>query len=154
MTTSSPLSLLEHPDLDAVLRCRTARHRVLIGRLLARAGGDAGKAAALPSWNWAGLLFGTGYLLYRKLWLPGLVLLAMEVAASLLPPPLSYAAWIAIALVIALWSEAWLTGRVVHILYHPKFDSACRRQAGGTSWTTAILGMGVGIVATMALKYL
>lgn len=126
-------------------------HRKKMVALLQRAGGDPVSAARLPGWSWYGLLLGTGYLFYRKLWGPGVILLAIEIGASLVPAPYSYAVWVGAALAMGLWAEAWVLGRTHRLVTDPSLTDDALRKAGGASVAIAIAAVAVGTVISALL---
>lgn len=82
--------------------------------ILAKAGTDPKKLATASSWNWPALFLPYGWLLYRKLYVLGGMLLAVQLAYVLLPDsvPTSLAraflfATFGIAIMTALYGNAW-----------------------------------------------
>jgi len=146
-----PTAWLNNDRFDDVVGPNALGHRAKFAALLQRSGGDPSVAARLPSWSWYGLLFGTGYLFYRKLWLPGTILLAIEIGASLLPPPASYVAWTLVALIMALWAEAWVLGRTHRLVSDSHLAGPALRQQGGVSLVIALVAVAMGTGATMLL---
>lgn len=82
--------------------------------ILTKAGGDPAKIATTSSWNWPALFVPYGWLLYRKLYVLGGIILAFQLAYVLLPDsmPTSVArafmfATIGLGFVFALYGNAW-----------------------------------------------
>lgn len=82
--------------------------------ILAKAGTDPKKLAMTSSWNWPALFLPYGWLLYRKLYVLGGIVLALQLAYVLLPAsvPTSLAraflfATFGIAVMTALYGNAW-----------------------------------------------
>lgn len=145
---------LHDERFDDAIGPNAESHRKKIEVLLRRAGGDPEVAARLPGWSWYGLLLGTGYLFYRKLWGPAVILLTIEVGASLAPPPYSYAIWAAAALAMALWAEAWVLERTHRLVTDSGLTDSALRKAGGASVPIAIFAVvvGAGISALLHLN--
>lgn len=82
--------------------------------ILAKSGGDPAKIATTSSWNWPALVVPYAWLLYRKLYVLGGIVLGFQLAYVLLPDsvPTSIGRWflfgtIGLGVVFALYGNAW-----------------------------------------------
>lgn len=134
--------------------------------ILEKAGGDPTKVAAITSWNWAALCIPYFWLLYRKLYVLGGIVLAVQLAYILLPDsvPTSLArsvllATIALSVAFALYGNAWYLDAVRKrwetLRQDPNQASAIEkaRSAGGVT-LVAPVGALVIVIAAAVVPYL
>ncbi len=111
---SEPSDFLDSELAKALIGKKQDHYLAKWRAILARAGGDPAKIATTSSWNWPALFIPYGWLLYRKLYVLGSIVLAFQLAYVLLPDsvPTSVARWflfgtIGMGVVFALYGNAW-----------------------------------------------
>lgn len=131
--------------------------------LLTKAGGDPDKVAQVSSWNWPALIFPYGWLLYRKMYVLGAVVLAFQLAYVLLPDTVSSSVSRAMGfgvlgfgILFALYGNAWYFG-VVHrrwkeLAKNPDQAAALdqARKTGGVNLVAPIVAFALVIAAAAA----
>lgn len=154
-------------DLTRVLIGRKHEHYLASWRsLLAKASGDPEKVAQVSSWNWPALVFPYGWLLYRKMYVLGAVVLAFQLAYVLLPDTVSSSisramgfGVLGFGIMFALYGNAWYLG-VVHrrwkeLAKNPDqaavLDQA--RRTGGVNPILPAVALGL-VLAAAILPYL
>lgn len=131
--------------------------------ILAKAGGDSKKLAMTSSWNWPALFLPYGWLLYRKLYVLGGIVLALQLVYVLLPDsvPTSLAraflfATFGIAVITALYGNAWyldvVRKRWELLRQEPDQTAALAkaRQNGGVNLAAPIAAFTLVIAAAVA----
>jgi hypothetical protein len=134
--------------------------------ILAKAGTDPKKLAMTSSWNWPALFLPYGWLLYRKLYVLGGIMLAVQLAYVLLPDsvPTSLAraflfATFGIAIMTALYGNAWYLDavhrRCERLRQEPDQTAALAkaRQSGGVNLVAPIAAFAL-VIAAAILPYL
>ncbi|MEN5084022.1 GYF domain-containing protein [Bosea sp. TWI1241] len=104
-----------YSELTKALIGRKQEHHLAKWRaILAKAGGDPANIATTSSWNWPALFLPYGWLLYRRMYVLGGIVLAVQLAYVLLPDsvPTSVAraflfATFGLGIVFALYGNAW-----------------------------------------------
>lgn len=125
-----------------------AKWRTLQGK----AGGDHAKVAQTTSWNWPALFIPYGWLLYRKMFVLGGILLALQLLYMLLPDSVPSAvsralgfATIGMGVVVAMYGNAWyfaaIRKRWDALRLEPDQAVALKhaRQTGGVNWAAPIV---------------
>ncbi len=131
--------------------------------LLAKGGGDPAKVVQMTSWNWPALFIPYGWLLFRKMYALGGILLAVQLVYVLLPVSVPSAvsralsfATIGVGVVAAMYGNAWYFAAVRKrwdaLRQEPDQAAALERakQAGGVSWATPIIAFVLVIAAAVA----
>jgi len=130
--------------------------------ILAKADGDPAKIATTSSWNWPALVVPYGWLLYRKLYVLGGIVLAFQLAYVLLPDsvptPVARAflfATFGLGIVFALYGNAWyldvVRKRWEALRQEPDQTAALAkaRQAGGVNIIAPIVAFALVIAAAV-----
>jgi len=130
--------------------------------LLAKAGGDPVKVAQTTSWNWPALFIPYGWLLFRKMYALGGILLALHLVYVLLPESVPSAvsralsfATIGMGVVVAMYGNAWyfaaIRKRWDALRQEPDQAAALAqaKQAGGVSWAAPIVAFALVIAAAV-----
>lgn len=117
--------------------------------ILAKAGGDPAQVATTTSWNWPALLLPYAWLLYRKLYVLGGIVLAVQLAYVLLPDsaprlaaPILLFGTIALAVVFALYGNSWYCDVV-----RRRWDALCQEPDQAATLASAERNGGVNIIA-------
>jgi len=131
--------------------------------LLAKAGGDPAKVVQATSWNWPALFIPYGWLLFRKMYVLGGILLAVQLVYVLLPDSVPTAvsralslATIGMGVVAAMYGNAWYFAAVRTrwdaLRQEPDQAVALEqaKQAGGVSWATPIVAFALVLAAALA----
>lgn len=130
--------------------------------ILARAGGDPAKVATTRSWNWPALFVPYAWLLYRRMYVLGGIVLAFQLAYVLLPDsvPTSAARWflygtIGLGVVFALYGNAWyldaIQKRWQALRQEPDQVAALAKakKAGGVNFVAPIVAVTLVIAAAV-----
>lgn len=130
--------------------------------ILAKAGGDPAKIATTSSWNWPALFVPYGWLLYRRMYVLGGIVLAVQLAYVLLPDsvPTSVAraflfATFGLGVVFALYGNAWYLDAVRKrweaLRQEPDQSAALAkaRQTGGVNLVTPIVAFALVVAAAV-----
>lgn len=133
--------------------------------ILAKANGDPAKIATVTSWNWPALFVPYAWLLHRKLYALGGIVLAVQLVYVLLPEsvPTSVAraflfGTIAFAVVIALYGNAWYCDAVrkrwEKFSKEPDQAAALEkaRRSGGVNWIAPIVAVAL-VIAVAVLPH-
>lgn len=131
--------------------------------LLGKAGGDQAKVAQTTSWNWPALFIPYGWLLYRKMYVLGGIVMAFQLVSVLLPDTVpSYVSrafsfgTISFGVVIALYGNSWYLAAVRKrwdgLRQEPDQAAALEHamRAGGVNWVAPILAFALVIAAAVA----
>lgn len=130
--------------------------------ILAKAGGDPAKIATTSSWNWPALFLPYGWLLYRRMYVLGGIVFAVQLAYVLLPDsvptPVARAflfGTIGLGIVFALYGNAWYLDFVRKRWEALRQESdqtaalAKARQTGGVNLVAAIVAFALVIAAAV-----
>lgn len=134
--------------------------------LLAKAGGDLAKVVQTTSWNWPALFIPYGWLLFRKMYAGGGILLALQLVPVLLPDSVPSAvsralsfATIGMGVVVAMYGNAWYFAAVRKrwdaLRQEPDQAVALERakRTGGVNWIAPIVAFAL-VIAAAAAPYL
>lgn len=112
--TPEPNDFLDSELTKALIGKRQDHYLAKWRAIMAKAGGDPAKIATTRSWNWPALFLPYGWLLYRRMYVLGGIVLAVQLAYVLLPDsvPSSVAraflfATFGLGVVFALYGNAW-----------------------------------------------
>lgn len=130
--------------------------------ILAKANGDGAKVATVTSWNWPALFVPYAWLLYRKLYVLGGIVLAVQLAYVLLPESVpAYVSrsfmfgYLGLCITIALYGNAWYFDAVRKrwdlLRKEPNEAAALERArtSGGITWVAPIAAFALVIAAAV-----
>lgn len=159
---SAPNDFLDSELTNALIGRKQDHYLAKWRTIMARAGGYPAKIATTSSWNWPALFLPYGWLLYRKLYVLGVIVLAFQLAYVLLPDsvPTSVARWflfgtIGLGVVFALYGNAWyldvVRKRWEALRQQPDQAAALAkaRQVGGVNLVAPIVAFALVIAAAV-----
>jgi hypothetical protein len=130
--------------------------------ILAKANGDPAKVATVTSWNWPALFVPYAWLLYRKLYVLGAIVLVVQLAYVLLPESVpAYVSrgfmfgYLGLCITIALYGNAWYFHAVRKRwdLLRKEPDEAAAleraRTSGGVTWVVPTGAVALVIAAAV-----
>jgi len=146
---AKPSDFLDSALTKALIGTKQAHYLAKWRPILAKAGTDPKKLAMTSSWNWPALFLPYGWLLYRKLYVLGGIMLAVQLAYVLLPDsvPTSLAraflfATFGMAIMTALYGNAWYLDVV-----HRRWDKLRREPDEAVALAKANEAGGVNVIA-------
>lgn len=114
--------------------------------MVSRAGGDPSAAERRFSFNAGAMLLGPAWLLHRKLYVPGLLVLAVVCAGLIASPLIGLALAALFAVLVGLGAEALLLKRTRRLLRDADaagWSDAEIARRGGVSWLAPVIGVAV-----------
>lgn len=159
---SAPNDFLDSELTKALIGKRQDHYLAKWRAILAKAGGDPTKIPTTSSWNWPALFLPYGWLLYRRMYVLGAIVLAVQLAYVLLPDsvPTSVArgflfATFGLGVGFALYGNAWYLDAVRKrweaLRQEPDQTAALAkaRQAGGVNLVAPIAAFALVIAAAV-----
>nr|WP_047573932.1 GYF domain-containing protein [Methylobacterium sp. ZNC0032] len=159
---SEPNGFLDSELTKALIGKKQGHHLAKFRTILAKAGGDPAKIATTRSWNWPALFLPYGWLLYRRMYVLGGIVLAVQLAYVLLPDsvPTSVAraflfATFGLGVAFALYGNAWyldiVRKRWEALRQEPDQAAALAkaRQTGGVNLVAPIIAFALVLAAAV-----
>lgn len=159
---SAPNDFLDSELTKALIGKRQDHYLAKWRAILAKVGGDPAKIATTSSWNWPALFLPYGWLLYRRMYVLGGIVLAVQLAYLLLPDsvPTSVAraflfGTIGLGVVFALYGNAWYLDAVRKrweaLRQEPDSAAALAKakQAGGVNLVAPVVAFALVIAAAV-----